>query len=138
MHCPSCGFENPEGMKFCEDCGIKLVHVCPTCGQDLRPNAKFCGHCGSSLSSQPRSSRKRRSPAAKKDRRSQAKTQESTEPRPVVPEAERRQLTVMFCDLVESTVLSTQLDPEELRAVVLAYRETCAAAIAWFGGYLAK
>src|SRR5712692_10637012 len=51
---------------------------------------------------------------------------------------ERRQLTVMFCDLVGSTALSTQLDPEELRAVILAYRETCAAAISRFGGYLAK
>jgi class 3 adenylate cyclase len=55
-----------------------------------------------------------------------------------VPDAERRQLTVMFCDLVGSTALSTQLDPEELRALILAYRETCAAAIARFGGYLAK
>jgi adenylate/guanylate cyclase family protein len=52
--------------------------------------------------------------------------------------AERRQLTVMFCDVVGSTALSTQLDPEELRTVILAYRETCAAAIARFGGYLAK
>ena len=42
---------------------------------------------------------------------------------------ERRQLTVMFCDLVGSTALSTQLDPEELRAVIQAYRETCATAI---------
>jgi len=54
------------------------------------------------------------------------------------PEAERRQLTVMFCDLVGSTTLSTQLDPEELREVIRAYRETCAAAISRFGGYLAK
>src|SRR5262249_41690932 len=52
--------------------------------------------------------------------------------------AERRQLTVMFCDLVGSTVLSTRLDPEELREVIQAYRETCASAIARFGGYLAK
>jgi class 3 adenylate cyclase/predicted ATPase len=55
-----------------------------------------------------------------------------------VPEAERRQLTVMFCDLVGSTALSTQLDPEELREVIRAYRETCAAAITQFEGYLAK
>src|SRR5262245_8246573 len=55
------------------------------------------------------------------------------------PEAgERRQLTVMFCDVVGSTALSTQLDPEELRTVILAYRATCAAAIARFGGHLAK
>src|SRR5262249_24443933 len=53
-------------------------------------------------------------------------------------DGERRQLTVMFCDLVGSTALSTQLDPEELREVIRAYRETCASAIARFGGYLAK
>ena len=53
-------------------------------------------------------------------------------------DGERRQLTVMFCDLVDSTALSTQLDPEELRGVIRAYRETSASAIARFGGYLAK
>src|SRR5437870_3260376 len=51
---------------------------------------------------------------------------------------ERRQLTVMFCDLVGSTALSTQLDPEELRAVIQAYRATCAAVIRRFDGHLAK
>ena len=52
--------------------------------------------------------------------------------------AERRQLTVQFIDVVGSTTLSHQLDPEELREVIQAYRETCAAAISRFGGYLAK
>src|SRR5215510_11932822 len=45
-------------------------------------------------------------------------------PRP--PDAERRQLTVLFCDLVDSTGLASRLDPEELREVVRAYQETCA------------
>ena len=49
-------------------------------------------------------------------------------PRP--PDAERRQLTVMFCDLVDSTALAVQLDPEDLREVVRAYQETCAKVIA--------
>jgi class 3 adenylate cyclase/predicted ATPase len=53
-------------------------------------------------------------------------------------EAERRQLTVMFCDLVGSTALSEQLDPEELREVIRAYQEACAAVIARFDGHLAK
>src|SRR5262245_55800559 len=53
-------------------------------------------------------------------------------------DGERRQITVQFIDLVGSTTLSQQLDPEELRTVILAYRETCASAIARFGGYLAK
>src|SRR5919202_449384 len=53
-------------------------------------------------------------------------------------EAERRQLTVMFCDLVGSTPLSEQLDPEELREVILAYQQTCAQQIGRFEGYLAR
>jgi predicted ATPase/class 3 adenylate cyclase len=59
-----------------------------------------------------------------------------TTPHP--PEAERRQLTVLFCDLVDSTTLSSQLDPEELRQVVQAYQATCAKVIARFEGHIAQ
>jgi class 3 adenylate cyclase len=54
------------------------------------------------------------------------------------PEAERRQLTVMFCDLVDSTKLSSQLDPEEYREVVRAYQKTCTAVIGRYDGYVAQ
>src|SRR3989442_4027507 len=54
------------------------------------------------------------------------------------PEAERRQLTVLFCDLVDSTVLARQLDPEDLREVVRAYQDTCAKVIARFEGHIAQ
>jgi class 3 adenylate cyclase/tetratricopeptide (TPR) repeat protein len=54
------------------------------------------------------------------------------------PEAERRQLTVMFCDLVDSTALSVRIDPEDLQVVIRAYQETCARIIARYGGYVAK
>ena len=54
------------------------------------------------------------------------------------PDAERRQLTVMFCDLVGSTALSTQLDPEDLRDVVRAYQETAADVIEAYEGYIAQ
>src|SRR6266542_3941991 len=57
-------------------------------------------------------------------------------PRP--PDAERRQLTVLFCDLVDSTVLATQLAPEDLREVVRAYQEACAKVIARFEGHIAQ
>jgi class 3 adenylate cyclase/predicted ATPase len=53
-------------------------------------------------------------------------------------EAERRQLTVLFCDLVGSTALSAQLDPEDLREVVRAYQTTCAEVIQRFDGYIAQ
>jgi class 3 adenylate cyclase len=54
------------------------------------------------------------------------------------PEAERRQLTVLFCDLVDSTVLASQLDPEEWRSVVRAYQDTCAKVIARYEGHIAQ
>jgi predicted ATPase/class 3 adenylate cyclase len=54
------------------------------------------------------------------------------------PEAERRQLTVLFCDLVDSTALASQLDPEEWREVVRAYQEVCAKVIADFEGHIAQ
>jgi predicted ATPase/class 3 adenylate cyclase len=76
---------------------------------------------------------------------SQRATQEAplvpTTPLPTAPppaEAERRQLTVLFCDLVDSTRLSSQLDPEELRQVVQTYQATCAKVIARFDGYIAQ
>src|SRR5215467_13207983 len=60
----------------------------------------------------------------------------STEPR--IPEAERRQLTVMFCDLVDSTKLSSQLDPEEYRDVVRAYQRVCTDVIQRYDGHIAQ
>jgi class 3 adenylate cyclase len=57
---------------------------------------------------------------------------------PRAPEAERRQLTVLFCDLVDSTVLASQLDPEEWREVVRAYQSTCAAVIQRYDGHIAQ
>ena len=52
--------------------------------------------------------------------------------------AELRQLTVMFCDLVDSTALSTQLDPEALREVILAYQGVCTDIIQRFEGHIAQ
>jgi len=57
---------------------------------------------------------------------------------PYLPEAECRQLTVLFCDLVDSTVLASQLDPEDLREVIRAYQAACAEVIQRFGGHIAQ
>jgi class 3 adenylate cyclase/predicted ATPase len=59
-------------------------------------------------------------------------------PEPRSPEAERRQLTVMFCDLVDSTKLSSQLDPEEYRDVVRAYQQVCTKVIQRYDGHIAQ
>jgi hypothetical protein len=62
--------------------------------------------------------------------------QQRAEPR--APESERRQLTVLFCDLVDSTPLASQLDPEDWREVVRAYQDTCAKVIQRFEGHIAQ
>ena len=58
--------------------------------------------------------------------------------REIARKAERRQLTVVFCDLVESTALSARLDPEDMREVLRAYQDACSRVIARYDGYVAK
>jgi class 3 adenylate cyclase/predicted ATPase len=115
MPCSKCGFENPDGMKFCNECGSPLGALCPNCNFENPSGSKFCGECGARLSKQLREATYR-----------------------LQQDAERRQMTVMFCDLVGSTRLSEQLDPEDLREVMRAYQEVCAKVIKRFEGYIAK
>lgn len=49
MKCPKCQFENPEGAKFCNECGAKMELACPACGKVNAPGSKFCNECGHSL-----------------------------------------------------------------------------------------
>jgi class 3 adenylate cyclase/predicted ATPase len=142
MQCPSCGFENADGMVFCTECGTRLQQGCPSCGFENTAQAKFCGKCGLALGVEgnpvPATSRSRKgTPPARKAKRSAA-SPPTAKPRSPGPEAERRQLTVMFCDLVGSTPLAEKLDPEDLREVVRAYQQTCAEVITHFEGHIAQ
>src|SRR4029453_6478678 len=129
MRCPSCGFKNSDGLKFCNECGTALKRRCAQCSFENVPQAKFCGECGTTLSDaeKPLSAKnhKRQGMTTARKARRPATSSTAVKPRPAAPEAERRQLTLMFCDLVGSTMLSTELDPEELREVVQAYQSTC-------------
>jgi class 3 adenylate cyclase/predicted ATPase len=62
----------------------------------------------------------------------------SREPTPARPEAERRQLSVMFVDLVGSTALAARLDPEDLREVITGYQNVCSEVIGRYEGHVAK
>ncbi len=68
----------------------------------------------------------------------EAYTQPDSPPAASAPEAERRQLTVMFCDLVGSTALSSQLDPEDMRDVIRSYQDACAGVVTRYEGFVAK
>src|SRR5215510_6940705 len=130
MLCTSCGFDNPDGMKFCGECGHALQNLCAQCGFDNPSRFKFCGACGTSLTSQTLT------PSPPQEQPAPQMAISGAEPRS--PDAERRQLTVMFCDLVESTQLSSQLDPEDYREVVRAYQSACTEIIQRFDGHVAQ
>lgn len=49
MICPKCGKENPNGSRFCESCGEKLLMTCPKCGKDVELTTTFCPYCGCDL-----------------------------------------------------------------------------------------
>ena len=123
MECPSCGGVNPDGKGFCGNCGAPLPQCCPACGAENPAGQKFCGDCGAGLSAAARS------PANEAPRASR---------RPMESEAERRHLTVMFCDLVGSTALSARLDPEDLREVIGAYHRCVADTVGRYEGFVAK
>jgi class 3 adenylate cyclase/predicted ATPase len=95
----------------------------------------WVGEVGSTPAPTPPAPQPIQRPAAERDR---TVTAESPVAASRAPEAERRQLTVLFCDLVDSTALSSQLDPEEWREVVRAYQEVCAKVIARFEGPIAQ
>jgi class 3 adenylate cyclase/tetratricopeptide (TPR) repeat protein len=120
MRCPSCTAENAATRRFCAECGAALPAPCANCGFANEPSAKFCGGCGKPIQAAP------------------GAPPITPPPAHPVEGAERRQLTVMFCDLVGSTALSARLDPEDLRAVISAYHRCVAAAIERAGGFVAK
>jgi len=122
--CPSCTSDNPEGVKFCIECAAPFQKRCPNCGAENLPQAKFCDHCATPLALQPAGARP---------------SEASLRPlAPARPEAERLQLAVLFCDLVDSTQLSAQLNPEDYRAVIRAYQATCTTVIQRYDGHLAQ
>lgn len=136
MQCPHCGFANPAEGKFCGECGTLLKNRCPQCGYENPSPFKFCGECGTPLPEPTQASPTPSTPTLPPQAQKPGDTLRSAGYK--VPEAERRQLTVMFCDLVGSTELSIQLDPEEFREVLQTYHRACAQVISRFGGYLAK
>jgi class 3 adenylate cyclase/predicted ATPase len=138
MRCPSCGFTNAEGMHFCGRCGTTLPKPCLACGFANPADHRFCGNCGARL---PELAAPPSPPSPVRQDDPPATQTTPVGSRPAThhpPEAERRQLTVLFCDLVDSTALATQLDPEEWREVVRAYQETCAKVVACFEGHIAQ
>lgn len=135
MICPSCETPNPDSAKFCMNCGTLLVRRCPNCDTEAPEEAKFCLECGHDLSE----------PAGP----------ESTDPlrRYVPPElmkklesarerggmhGERRNVTILFCDVKGSTAAAEQLDPEEWADIMNGAFEHLIAPVYRYEGTLAR
>jgi class 3 adenylate cyclase/predicted ATPase len=118
MWCSSCYAELPSDIETCVACGAVSAADCPVCGSVNRLEANFCSACGVSLAGEGATA----PPAG----------------RGGAVAAERRQLTIMICDIVGSTSLASQLDPEDLRELLGACFRCVGEAVARLGGVVAR
>lgn len=115
--CDRCGASGAPGARFCAACGAPLPRRCAACGEVVTAEARFCSGCGNRVEDV----------AAVPDGVSLG-----------APAAERRQVTVLYCDLVDSTSLAQHLDPELFAAMLRAYQEAARVAVHRYGGHVAQ
>src|SRR5215468_5352514 len=133
MNCPKCQHDNRPGAKFCEECAAPFERPCTNCGHQVSPTAKFCPGCGQPtvVSATPQV-RGFSSPESRTPKKLAEKVLGSNN----APEGERRQLTVLFCDMVGFTELAHRVDPEVLQGIIRSYEDACAMCIARYEGYV--
>jgi len=121
MQCPNCQLENPQDSNFCLECGQKLEQKCPHCEKTLPVGAKFCNACGHKLTVTSTPSQKEISFDEKLDRIQRYLPKGLTEKilaqRSKI-EGERKQVTVMFCDMAGFTALSEKLGIEDAYSIM--------------------
>ena len=121
MICPKCQSMNPEEQNFCGDCGAKLARPCPDCGALNPAKYRFCGECGQTLveASAPIPKELTFEEKLDKIRRYLPKdlTEKILSQRGKI-EGERKQVTVMFCDLEGFTPLVEKIGADEAYAVM--------------------
>ena len=96
MNCPECAFDNPDGVKFCVECGSKLEAKCPKCGFGNSPTFKFCGECGYNI----KSIKKSPNTISAADNASPPPTLEESTKKIAPSVGERKHVTVLFSDLI--------------------------------------
>jgi class 3 adenylate cyclase len=116
MKCPECQFENRKGAKFCIECGTKLEIYCSKCNHLNLPISKFCEECGSKLKLLPEHTPQELSFDEKISKIQKylpkGLTEKILSQRDRI-EGERKQVTVMFCDLAGYTLIAEMLGPEK-------------------------
>ncbi len=116
MNCPSCGFQNPEGIKFCGRCAQALgaPPTCANCGFENPAGFRFCGECAKPLGDPSQAAAPAREPRTYTPKHLADKILQSKS----VLEGERKQVTVLFADVKGSMDLQEELDPETWHAIM--------------------
>jgi class 3 adenylate cyclase/predicted ATPase len=121
MKCSQCGFENIDKAKFCNECGRELELLCPQCENANPPGSKFCNECGQDLTQPSKPVPRDLSPdekVAKIQRYLPQGLAEKILAQRDKIEGERKNVTVMFCDLEGFTAVSEKLGPEDTYALM--------------------
>jgi class 3 adenylate cyclase/DNA-binding winged helix-turn-helix (wHTH) protein/predicted ATPase len=136
--CPACHVSNAEAARSCIACGTFFQSCCPRCSSYNVLHTQFCTACGAPLVEPTPTA----DPPVGDDLVRVAQGQFEATQAPIVrrdiPGVERRQLTVLFCDLVESTPLLEHLELEDLRTILRAFQDMCADVTQQFDGYIAQ
>jgi class 3 adenylate cyclase/tetratricopeptide (TPR) repeat protein len=129
MRCRSCQQDSPAGARFCIGCGARLAAACAGCGAELPESARFCPACGRAV--EP-------APAAVAAPAPDAYTPRHLAERILTSRAalqgERKPVTVLFCDVVDSTALAERLGPDAMHALLNRFFETALAQIHRYEG----
>ena len=140
MRCLQCDTDNPDGAKFCIECGATLQNRCPNCGCENVARAKFCMECGTALTKllnpqPPIPSPHTYTPPhlAERIRAEQA----ALEARGGV-DGERKTITALFADIKGSMELIEDLDPEDARSIIDPALQLMMAAVHRYEGYVAQ
>jgi len=139
--CSSCGVENRPGGRFCSECGTLLAAVCPGCGAPVVAGAKFCAQCGERLAPAGSASSTAGAPgpgpgAAAAPRPSGGPPSVGASGIPMG--AERRQVTVLFADLVGFTAIAEGRDAEHVRELLSLYFDLASEIVRRYGGTVEK
>jgi len=141
MKCPECQFDNPEGSNFCNKCGNKLETVCPECGKINPLDSNFCNVCGHDLAVPSKEPPVELSFEEKLDKIQRylpgGLTEKILAQRGKI-EGERKQVTVMFCDMRGFTPLSEKLGHEEMYSIMDEVFETLIHKVIDYGGTVNK
>ena len=135
MKCSKCQFDNPEGMKFCGQCGTEFAAVCQECGFSNPPGFKFCGKCGHDF---------RQIKEIPLSISSEQKALSPEAPEMKIPAlrdktaGERKYVTALFSDMSGYTAMSEKLDPEEVKEITSQIFGEISRIIGQYDGFIEK